>query len=319
MVGKVTPNTILSASRLPAVMGMSKYRTANDELQVSIGAIAGKTPPDISNEAMDWGNQLEPVILAETAKRLELSDLQLTHEKPYFHESIPLCCSLDGLADGRSQLIKHDPDNGIFVMGAPSIVLDGLGVLEAKLTGNAPEVEPPLWRGAIQLQAQMDIMQAKWGAVATLYQGTKLHIFLFTPHQATLDRIKDVALDFQNRLEIYKNEHRVEAYPAQNSKDADRMYSVASSDSEPLELDDAAAEYARMILEFKAEIDSRSELINQMETQLKELLQDKSVGIAGNYKVSWPMRSYKAQPEKITPAKEAYSVRQSTLTIKELS
>jgi len=318
MVGKVTPNTILSASRLPAVMGMSKYRTANDELQVSIGAIAGKTPPDISNEAMDWGNQLEPVILAETAKRLELSDLQIIHEKPYFHETLPLCCSLDGLADGRSQLIKHDPDNGIFVMGAPSIVLDGLGVLEAKLTGNAPETEPPLWRGAIQLQAQMDIMQAKWGAVATLYQGTKLHIFLFTPHQATLDRIKDVALDFQNRLEIYKNEHRVEAYPAQNSKDADRMYANASSDSEPVELDDAAAEYARMILEFKAEIDSRSELINQMETQLKELLQDKPVGIAGNYKVSWPMRSYKAQPEKVTPAKEAYTVRQSTLTIKKL-
>ena len=73
-----------------------------------------------------------------------------------------------------------------------------------------------------------------------------------------------------------------------------------------------------MILEFKAEIDSRSELINQMETQLKELLQDKPVGIAGNYKVSWPMRSYKAQPEKVTPAKEAYTVRQSTLTIKKL-
>jgi hypothetical protein len=266
---------------------------------------------------MDWGNQLEPMILAETAKRLELSDLQLIHEKPYFHESIPLCCSLDGLADGRSQVIKHDPDNGIFVMGAPSIVLDGLGVLEAKLTGNAPETEPPLWRGAIQLQAQMDIMQAKWGAVATLYQGTKLHIFLFTPHQGTLDRIKEVALDFQNRLEIYKNEHRVEPYPAQNSKDADRMYPT-SSESEPVELDDAAAEYARMILEFKAEIDARSELINQMETQLKELMQDRPVALAGKYRINWGMRNYKAQPEKITPAKEAYTVRQSTLTIKKL-
>lgn len=318
MVGKVTPDTILSASRLPAVMGMSKYRSPNDELQISIGAINGKLPPNISNEAMDWGNQLEPVILAETAKRLELSDLQIIHEKPYFHETLPLCCSLDGLADGRSQVIKHDPDAGIYVMGAPSIVLDGLGVLEAKLTGNMPEEEPPLWRGAIQLQAQMDIMQAKWGAVATLYQGTKLRIFLFTPHQATLDTIKQVSLDFQNKLEIWKNEHRIDPYPAQNSKDADRLYANASSDSEPVLLDDAAAEYARMILEFKAEIEARSELINQMETQLKELLQDKPVGIAGNYKVSWPMRSYKAQPEKVTPAKEAYTVRQSTLTIKKL-
>jgi len=49
------------------------------------------------------------------------------------------------------------------------------------------------------------------------------------------------------------------------------------------------------------------------------LLQDKPVGIAGKYKINWGMRNYKAQPEKITPAKEAYSVRQSTLTIKELS
>ena len=317
MVGKVTPDTILSASRLPAVMGMSKYRSPNDELQVSIGAIAGKTPPNISNEAMDWGNQLEPVILTETAKRLELSDLQITHEKPYFHETLPLCCSLDGLADGRSQVIKHDPDAGIFVMGAPSIVLDGYGVLEAKLTGNAPEQEPPLWRGAIQLQAQMDIMQARWGCVATLYQGTKLHIFLFTPHQDALDLIKEVSLEFQNKLEIYKNEHRVEAYPAQNSKDADRMYPT-SSESEPLELDDAAAEYAKLILECKAEIEARTELINQCETQLKELLQDKPLGIAGKYKISWGMRNYKAQPEKIVAAKEAYSVRQSTLTIKEL-
>lgn len=317
MVGKVTPDTILSASRLPAVMGMSKYRSPNDELQVSIGAIAGKSPPNISNEAMDWGNQLEPMILAETAKRLELSDLQVVHEKPYFHETLPLCCSLDGLADGRSQVIKHDPDNGIFVMGAPSIVLDGLGVLEAKLTGTAPETEPPLWRGAIQLQAQMDIVQAKWGAVATLYQGTKLHIFLFAPHLGTLDRIKEVALDFQNRLEIYKSEHRIAAYPAQNSKDADRMYPT-SSDSEPLEMDDAAAEYAKLILECKAEIEARTELINQCETQLKELLQDCPVGIAGKYRINWGMRNYKAQPEKITPAKEAYSVRQSTLTIKEL-
>lgn len=318
MVGKVTPDTILSASRLPAVMGMSKYRSPNDELQVSIGAIVGKKERNVSNEAMDWGNQLEPIILTETAKRLELSDLQLIHEKPYFHESIPLCCSLDGLADGRSQVIKHDPDNGIFVMGAPSIVLDGLGVLEAKLTGNAPETEPPLWRGAIQLQAQMDIMQAKWGCVATLYQGTKLHLFLFTPHQGTLDRIKEVALDFQNRIEIWKNEYRVEAYPAQNSKDADRMYPNIGSQIEPVELDDAAAEYAKLILECKAEINARSELIEQCETQLKELLKDCPVGIAGNFRINWPMRNFKAQPEKIVPAKEAYSVRQSTLTIKEL-
>lgn len=318
MVGKVTPDSMLSASRLPAVMGMSKYRSPNDELQISIGAINGKASPNISNEAMEWGNHLESLILTETAKRLELSDLNTVHEKPYFHADWPICCSLDGTADGRGQVIKHDPDKGIYVMGAPSIILDGVGVLEAKLTSNLPEEQPELYRGPIQLQAQMDIVQAKWGALATLYRGTELRIFLFAPHQNTLDQIRDVACDFQNRLEIWRSEHRIEPYPAQNSKDADRLYANTSSDTEPVQLDDAAAEYANLILECKAEIDARAELINQAETMLKELLKDRTSGIAGKFKINWPMRHYAAKPEKITPAKEAYSIRQSTLQIKEL-
>ena len=42
MVGKVTPNDMLSASRLPAVCGMSVYRSPNDELLASIAAINGE-------------------------------------------------------------------------------------------------------------------------------------------------------------------------------------------------------------------------------------------------------------------------------------
>jgi len=101
MVGKVTPDTMLSASRLPAVLGLSKYRTPNDELLVSIDAMNGKQPKDISNEAMSWGNTLEPVILNKTAERLQLTDLKLDHPKPFFHPTLPLCCSLDGFADRR--------------------------------------------------------------------------------------------------------------------------------------------------------------------------------------------------------------------------
>ncbi len=55
MVGKVTPNDMLSASRLPAVCGMSQYRSPNDELLASIAAINGDELPNISNESMDWG------------------------------------------------------------------------------------------------------------------------------------------------------------------------------------------------------------------------------------------------------------------------
>ncbi len=112
------------------------------------------------------------MILREAAKRLLLTDVVIDHDKPFFHTSLPLCCSLDGSAQGRGQVIVSDPDNGIYVVGQDSITLDGVGVLEAKLTAMEPEDTPPLWRGPIQLQAQMDIMQAKWGVLATLYKGT---------------------------------------------------------------------------------------------------------------------------------------------------
>jgi hypothetical protein len=42
-----------------------------------------------------------------------------------------------------------------------------------------------------------------------------------------------------------------------------------------------------------------------------------TTGVIGNWKVSWPMRHYTAKPAKVTPAKEAYSIRQSNLSIKE--
>lgn len=36
-----------------------------------------------------------------------------------------------------------------------------------------------------------------------------------------------------------------------------------------------------------------------------------------NFKISWPTRNYKAKPEKIVPAQEAYSKRSNTIQIKE--
>jgi len=43
-------------------------------------------------------------------------------------------------------------------------------------------------------------------------------------------------------------------------------------------------------------------------------------GTVGNqhYKVLWKMRNYSAQKEKVVPAKPARTVRQNTLTLKEL-
>jgi predicted phage-related endonuclease len=317
MVSKVTPNTMMSASRLPALMGLSKYRSPNDELTATISALRGEDWPDIGNEAMAWGNQLEPIILREAARRLELTDLITEHPEPFFHRDFPLACSLDGSADGRGQVLHTDPDAGIYVVGQDSIQIDGLGVLEAKLTSQPAEDMPPLWRGPIQLQAQMAILGAKWGCIATLYQGTELRLFLFAPHEQTLGAIRAACEDFQRRLLVWKDTGTVDFYPPQDSKDANRMYPQAEPDS-IIHLDDTAQELAMKMLAAKIKIDKAEADRADAEKKLKKLIGTASKAVAGNYLVSWPMRNYQAQPAKTVPAKEAYSIRQSTLSIKEI-
>jgi predicted phage-related endonuclease len=307
---------MMSASRLPALLGLSRYQTPNDELQYSINASKGLPREDKQNEAMAWGDRLEQMILLETAKRLELLELSTEFDSAFFHKTLPLACSLDGWAHGRGQKIRTDMDAGIIVVGQDEIMLDGYGVLEAKLTAVSPEEMPALYRGPVQLQAQMDIMQAKWGAVAVLYQGTVLRIFLFEPHKQTLETIKTAVLEFQNKIEKYKATGEIDYYPPANSKDADRMY-PAADEAAVVNLPGRAEQLADQILAANAAIKEAEGKRSEAETELKAMLGQASKGTVGRFEIRWPMRSYKATPEKVVPAKDAYSIRQSTLSIKE--
>ncbi|NDB69666.1 MAG: hypothetical protein EB015_17015, partial [Methylocystaceae bacterium] len=250
MAGKKTPDDIMSASRLPALLGLSRYATPNDELVYSINAIKGNKRENKSNESMRWGDKLESMILNEAAERLQLSELATEFDAAFYHQTIPLCCSLDGYADGRGQIIRTDDDAGIYVIGADQIELAGHGVLEAKLTAVSPEEVPALYRGPVQLQAQMDIMQAKWGAVCVLYQGTALRIFLFEPHAQTLATIKAAVLEFQDKLQKFRAHGEIDYYPPANSEDADRMWPVA--EDKVVQLDVEAELLAEKIASAKA-------------------------------------------------------------------
>jgi predicted phage-related endonuclease len=313
MVGKVTPNDMASASVVPALMGLSKWSTANDELMAKISVIDGIQPENIEKEAFDWGNLLEGPILQTAAARLNLIGLELEHGA-HFHKDIPLACSLDGLADGGGQVIVSDPDKGIFVMG-DSITLDGVGVLEAKLTSFQAEDQPPLWRGPLQLQAQMMIMDAKWGAVCTLYQGLTMRVFLFEPHKATQESIKAAVVDFDRRLSLYKQTGQIESYPIESNSDANLLF--AQGFDETITLPDRSEASIKLILEAKASIKELEAVIDGETLELKKMLEKAEKGRTNNYEVSWPMRSYKATAEKITPAAPARTIRLQTLTIKE--
>jgi predicted phage-related endonuclease len=317
MVGKLTPDHMASASVVPALMGLSKYQSPNDVLLGCIGAIDGKPRPDIGNEAMAWGNTLERPILQEAALRLGLDNLDISHDKPYFHQFWRIACSLDGTAIGRGQLIEHDPDRGVYVIGAGSITLDGLGVLEAKLTASDVEDVPPLWRGPVQLQAQMAITGSTWGAVCTLYRGVTLRIYLFAPHAGTLAAIETAVHDLDRRLTAYRETGTIEYYPPTDSADADRTWPAANEDADPLWLPGADESIISELLNEKEKIKTAQKNIDDLEKAIKEKMKEASCARVGSYEIRWPMRHYKAKAAYTVEATEARSVRQSTLTIKE--
>lgn len=316
MVGKVTPDTMLSASRLPSVMGYSKYRSPNDELKATIDSINGIDSPFQQNEAMNWGNTFEKTILVEAANRLNVSNLETNHPEPFFHPLLRLACSLDATADGNSLSIGSDSEKGIMVMDGDSILLEGRGILEAKLTSVAPEHSPALYRGPIQLQAQMDITGAKWGALAVLYRGTELRIFLFKPHEPTLQAITSATLDFQRRLDIWKSERHIDYYPPANSADANRTW--GQGDEQTISLGGEFETWARDIWEAKQDIKQCEGIIDDREKKIKAAMQTASKATIGRYQVSWPMRNYQATQDRVVKGKAAYSVRQSSLTVKEV-
>lgn len=316
MVGKVTPDTMSSASLLPAIMGLSPWDSPNDALDKVLGAHRGHPRAVLSDpEPADWGSLLEVTVLQQAALRLGITHLDLDHPKPRFHPLLKLACSLDGTADGNALLVKHNPDAGIYVMDADEIVLTGVGVMEAKCTSMDPVDSPPLYQGPIQLQAQMDIIGAQWGAVCTLFRGSRLRVFLFKRHAQTCSEIAKAVIDFQRRVNEWLVTGTIDYYPPTSSKDADRTWGQAQEIEVDLGL--PAALLVDDIVVAKAEIKRFEEKVERAETNLKNLMRQASKAKAGSWEISWPMRQFKAQPERVVAATEARVVRQSTLKIKE--
>ena len=318
MVGKKTPNDIVTGSVLPVLMNASPYDTQNDLLAKVLADIEGKPDPKPfnGNEACDWGDALEGMILTEAANRLGLSDLKLEHDA-LFHDSIPFAASLDGTADaGVGGWVDTNYDKGIY---CPSgrVFVTGTGVLESKLTSNKPEDVPAAHRGVLQLQGQLLVSKATWGAVCVLYGGTELRIFLYQADAAVQAKIMDAIEDFERR------KRDIEWYPILSSSDGNTAYSRVDDGAPPLDLPATEAEWLAQLVNAKDAKKAAEADIDEAEAALKEFMgsHEAATGVVGNtkYTVRWPMRQFKAQPPKpATPGKPARSVRQNTLTIKEV-
>jgi len=317
MVGKLTPDDILSASVIPAALGYSPFKSRNALLRDMIAASEGRYESDFTgNEATHWGDTLEPVILEEAARRLNITGLRTTFDAPFMHKNMPLAASLDGAGQGQG-VLHSDSDNGIYVMGRDEIDITGRVLLESKLTSNQPETSPPLYRGPLQVQAQMMCTGAKTAVICTLYRGITLRLFVYRENPEIQQRIANAVEEFERR------KRDKDFFPPDDAADAAVANSTVDADAPVLDLNkhddmqNALAEIvaARVIKEAAEQrIDAaQAKIIDHMGAHTR------AEGLVGNthYSISRPMRNYAAKPERVVPAKPARSVRQSTLTIKE--
>jgi len=317
MVGKLTPDNMISASRIPTLLGLSPYSTPNEMLAEMRALDAGTPKPSLfnGNEATAWGDTLEPVILKQACSRLGIIEADIDLNEPFYHDSLPLAASLDGM--GKTQAsFETDVSNGIYCPQGGVVNAHGWGCLEAKLTSAPPEDQPPAHRGVWQLQAQMMCTGFDWGCIATLYRGIELRLFVYKADPYMQERITDAIGEFETR--------RVtgDKYPVLSSEDGNHAFDHVDDGAPPIDLSTIQGGH-KMALDLSDAKERKRQAewdIDQIEASIKEVMgeHDQATAEFGGkkYIIKWPMRKTRAQPERVTPAKPATVTRQKTLTLK---
>jgi len=313
--GKLTPDDIATGSTIAAIMNMNPYQDAVDILKRAFDATEGIPRPELDFEALHWGTAFEVPILHEACNRLGLGDPKTTFKKAFFSEHYPMAVSLDGMVAGRGKTLQTDYEKGIIVYGHEGIKLTGQGVIEAKLTSQELEQDLPYYRGRLQLQMAMDIVDAQWGAVAVLHKGIKLMIHVFPRDVDTMAMIRDAAVDFDRRVQKYVTNQETEWYEFKSPKSAAKIYDRATDDE--IDLSDITQDI-QYIVENQDQIHALQEETDHLQARVMARMGDYKHARAGHYKIVWGERTYKPTPEKVIPAKPGNTIRLSKIKIKEI-
>lgn len=310
MVGKLSDDRLMSGSRIPTMYCWQyadghPFSTPNDELRKSIDAKNGIFEQRDLGEPGIVGNLLEPALVESVSELLGIPEPELSPPVRAYKDG-SFQASLDGLTHVALPVTVFADDVVEIHGGESSIEIKGPIPIECKVTSDFRRDEIPLYRGPIQLQAQMMVTDAEFGVLITLYRGIERHIVIYRRNPEIQDRILQICHDFRDRVESES------MYKPVNVDDASKTYPECSGAVELAEYDDRVERLLRLRQDAK---DIENE-IEALQTAIMQQMQDAEVATCGKYIVKWPVRHYKAQPEKVTPAKDARSVRLKTLQIK---
>ena len=313
MVGKLTRDHIATASISPYLFNEYKYGSRNEALKRCIDAKHGKPTRFEQTNIQRTGDVLEPVLITEACQRLGMTDIQTNISVVAKHPYLLFEASLDGMANADNITVKEDESRGIYLPDATEVKLDGQGVVECKCTRDYAENPPALWRGVLQMQAQMECASVDWGLLVVLYQSTDLRMFVYKRDPSFAERLKIAVEDWNRRI---KEEDYFPFEILDESRNDGVLVHPEATQDEVIDLDMLCEDHAKQIMLCDEAIKNAKENKQRATAALMEAMGNHSKAKAGDFTISWGMTHYKAKEEKIVPAKEAYSVRRKTLNIK---
>ena len=311
-VGKLTPDYEISCSLLePLITGENPYQTRNQVLENCHKALQGEDIRIATNNYMEVGNVLEKPVAELAAKRIGLLDIQLVVEEAVRHKKVTLNGSIDCIGVADNLFITKDIDKGFYcpeLEEGEGIKLNGKGIVEIKVT-NAPLTETlPAYRGVIQVKGLMAITEYSWSVVCVL-NGSDLRMYFYERNQDWEQQVLEpTVIDFNNRIA------KLDWYDPFDTKEAAHI--TPQDNGETVELNKQDQVQIDNIIAWEAQIKNLKDNIEAAKKNIMVSLKEAKYGVSESHRVTWQTINYKAQPEKLVPAKDAYTSRR--LTIKEL-
>lgn len=171
----------VSASQVAALFDASPYMT-----RFTLWHTLAGTLPDVDdsvNDRMEWGNRLEPAILAAAGER---RNLIVTPNAEYRrHDSAPIGCTIDGEA--------LDPNEGPGIVEAKAV--DWM-VWKDQWTDDTapPHIE-------LQVQAQLAVRtDCRWSDIACLVGGNDFRVYPRRPDAGIIAEIRERAAAFMQSI-----------------------------------------------------------------------------------------------------------------------
>jgi len=311
-VGKLTPDYEISCSLLePLITGQNPYTTKNQVLENCHKALKGENIRIPTNNYMEVGNHLEKPVAELASKRIGLLDIQLVVEEAVRHSKVTLNGSIDCIGVADNLFITKDVEKGFYcpeLEDGEGIKLNGKGIVEIKVT-NAPLSESlPTYRGVIQVKGLMAITEYSWAVVCVL-NGSDLRMYFYQRNeQWEKDVLEPTVIDFNNRIA------HCDWYDPFDTKEA--SYITPQDNGESTELTKQDQVQIDNIVAWEAQIKNLKDNIEEAKKSIMMSMKEAKEGYSESHKVVWQTVNYKAQPEKVVPAKEAYTSRR--FSIKEL-